>query len=179
MHPTAAAEKSDATKRAYRSDFEHFAGWCNSAGRTPLPGAAETVAAYLALLAEGGLKSSTIRRRCAGIAWAHRLEDLEPSDRGRAGEGRSAPEPPARGVARMTDRPPACKAPPQAQASPLSLVRLARFLFEPLRQFHVVGSNLAHRFLGVRVREGLGSGQDFVCACSQFAGDRQKVLIRH
>jgi site-specific recombinase XerD len=78
MHPTAAAEKSDATKRAYRSDFEHFAGWCNSAGRTPLPGAAETVAAYLALLAEGGLKSSTIRRRCAGIAWAHRLEDLEP-----------------------------------------------------------------------------------------------------
>jgi len=76
MAPAPAAEKSDATRRAYRSDFDHFAAWCNGAGREPLPATAETVAAYLASLADG-LKSSTINRRCAAIAYAHRLEGFE------------------------------------------------------------------------------------------------------
>jgi hypothetical protein len=41
MAPTPAAEKSDATWRAYRSDFDHFATWCNNAGRTPQPASVE------------------------------------------------------------------------------------------------------------------------------------------
>jgi hypothetical protein len=76
--PTPAAEKSDATRRAYRSDFSHFTTWCESAGRAPLPASPETVAAYLAHLADSGLKTSTIRRRCAAIAYVHRLKGLPP-----------------------------------------------------------------------------------------------------
>jgi hypothetical protein len=34
--------------------------------------------AYLASLADSGLKASTIRRHCAAIAYAHRLKGLEP-----------------------------------------------------------------------------------------------------
>jgi len=74
----ATAEKSDATRRAYRSDFNHFSTWCFSAGRTPLPGSPETVAAYLAHLADSGLKASTITRRCAAITYAHRLKGCPP-----------------------------------------------------------------------------------------------------
>jgi len=74
----ATAEKSDATRRAYGSDFNHFSTWCFSAGRTPLPGSPETVAAYLAHLADSGLKASTITRRCAAITYAHRLKGCPP-----------------------------------------------------------------------------------------------------
>jgi Phage integrase, N-terminal SAM-like domain len=74
----AAAEKSDATRRAYWSDFLHFAAWCEHAGREALPASIETAAAYLAALADGGLKASTITRRCAAIAYAHRLKGFEP-----------------------------------------------------------------------------------------------------
>jgi site-specific recombinase XerD len=77
MAQTDAADKSDATRRAYRSDFDHFAAWCKSAGRTPLPATAETIATYLASLADH-LKASTINRRCIAIAHAHRLKGLEP-----------------------------------------------------------------------------------------------------
>ena len=77
--PTPAAEKSDATRRAYRSDFSHFTTWCESAGRAPLPASPETVAAYLAYLADADrLKISTIRRRCAAIAYVHRLKGCPP-----------------------------------------------------------------------------------------------------
>jgi site-specific recombinase XerD len=80
MAPTDAAEKSEATRRAYRSDFDHFTAWCKSAGRTPLPATVETVANYLASLADH-LKASTIGRRCAAIAYAHRVKGLEPPTR--------------------------------------------------------------------------------------------------
>lgn len=69
----ARAEKSAATRRGYRSDWRHFETWCADVGLTPLPAAIETVAAYFAALADGGLKASTISRRCAAIAYAHRL----------------------------------------------------------------------------------------------------------
>jgi hypothetical protein len=36
------------------------------------------VAAYLAHLADAGLKASTITQRCAEIAYAHRRQGLEP-----------------------------------------------------------------------------------------------------
>jgi site-specific recombinase XerD len=75
MAPTDAADKSDATRRAYRSDFDHFAAWCRSAGRIPLPATSETIATYLASLADH-LKASTINRRCIAIAYAHRQANI-------------------------------------------------------------------------------------------------------
>jgi site-specific recombinase XerD len=69
----ARAEKADATRLAYRSDFRHFEAWCQGARRQAMPASTETCAAYFATLADAGLKASTIARRCAAICYAHRL----------------------------------------------------------------------------------------------------------
>jgi site-specific recombinase XerD len=74
----ARAEKAEATRRAYRADFAHFAAWCERASASALPASIETVAAYLASLADAGLRASTISRRKAAIGYAHRLKGLEP-----------------------------------------------------------------------------------------------------
>jgi site-specific recombinase XerD len=58
----AAAEKSDVTRRAYKSDFNHFRSWCEALGCTAPPASVGTVAAYLASLADVGLKASMITR---------------------------------------------------------------------------------------------------------------------
>ena len=75
------AEKADATRRAYASDWRHFSDWCwaqGADGVSPMPAAIPTVAAYLAYMADIGLKASTITRRTAAIRYAHRLQGLEP-----------------------------------------------------------------------------------------------------
>jgi hypothetical protein len=41
-------EKAAATRRAYRSDFRIFEGWCHGRGVSALPATAEAVAAFLA-----------------------------------------------------------------------------------------------------------------------------------
>jgi site-specific recombinase XerD len=69
----AKAEKADATRLAYGSDFRHFEAWCGGVNRQALPGSPETCAAYFATLADSGLKASTIARRAAAICYAHRL----------------------------------------------------------------------------------------------------------
>lgn len=74
----ALAEKSDNTRRAYRADFDDFSSWCALQGAAPLPASIEVTAAYLASLADRGLKASTITRRCAAIGYAHRLAGIEP-----------------------------------------------------------------------------------------------------
>ena len=74
----ALAEKSDATRKAYRSDFTIFAAWCRARGLEPLPAATDTVAAFLAAQATEGAKVSTIDRRAAAIRYAHRLAGHEP-----------------------------------------------------------------------------------------------------
>lgn len=66
------AETAGGTRRAYASDYRHFAAWCSRSGTIPVPAAIETVAAYLAHLAGSGLRVSTIDRRAAAIAYAHR-----------------------------------------------------------------------------------------------------------
>ncbi len=65
--------KSPATRRAYQSDWRHFEAWCAARGAVALPASIETCAAYLATLADLGLKVSTITRRVAAIGYAHRL----------------------------------------------------------------------------------------------------------
>src|SRR5438128_7491283 len=69
----ARSEKSAATRHAYAADFRDFEAWCKRHDATPLPASVETCAAYLAALADRGLKASTITRRAAAIGYAHRL----------------------------------------------------------------------------------------------------------
>jgi len=74
----ALAEKSAATRRAYKADFRIFAAWCGSRGASPMPATPDLVSAYLASLATAGAKASTIGRKAASIRYAHRLAGCEP-----------------------------------------------------------------------------------------------------
>lgn len=73
----AEAEKAAATRRAYRSDWRQFQGWCFGLKINSLPAAPSTVAAYLSHLADNGRSASTIARRLAAISYAHRLKGLD------------------------------------------------------------------------------------------------------
>lgn len=70
----AEAEKADNTRRAYRADWRDFHTWCETVKAASLPAQPATVAAYLAHLADSGRSVSTISRRLAAIAYAHRLK---------------------------------------------------------------------------------------------------------
>lgn len=72
------AAKADATRLAYGRDWRDFTTWCAARGAQPLPASIETIAAYFASLADRGRKASTISRRKAAIANAHRLAGHEP-----------------------------------------------------------------------------------------------------
>ena len=72
----AKAEKAPATRRAYKTDHGLFVAWCEAKGVSPLPVAAETVAAFLAAEAEAGKRPSTLGRRLAAIRYFHKLEGL-------------------------------------------------------------------------------------------------------
>ena len=69
----ARAEKAEATRRAYRTDFEIFRSWCLARGVSALPATPEAVAAFLAHEAERRVRPSTIGRRVAAIRYAHKL----------------------------------------------------------------------------------------------------------
>jgi site-specific recombinase XerD len=69
----ARAEKAEATRKAYRTDFALFQQWATHRGVSALPAAPEAVAAFLAAEAERGVKPATISRRVAAIRYAHRL----------------------------------------------------------------------------------------------------------
>ena len=77
-HGFALAEKADATRTAYRSDFAVFTAWCRARGLVWLPAATDTVAAFLAAQATAGAKASTIGRKAAAIRYAHKLAGHEP-----------------------------------------------------------------------------------------------------
>jgi site-specific recombinase XerD len=69
----ALAEKAAATRLAYRGDVKDFVKWCGSVDAEAIPATAATVAAYLAHLADRKRSVSTIQRRAAAIAYAHKL----------------------------------------------------------------------------------------------------------
>jgi site-specific recombinase XerD len=73
----ARAEKSDASRRAYRSDFHLFTRWCAARYLSPLPATPAALAAFLACEAQRGSKPSSITRRIAGIRHAHLLAGHE------------------------------------------------------------------------------------------------------
>jgi site-specific recombinase XerD len=106
----AAEEKSAATRRAYRSDWAQFSTWCESVKAISLPAAPATVAGYLAHLADSGLKASTIGRRLAAIAYAHKLKGLD------APTASEAVHAVLRGIRRTIGVAPVRKAPATAKA---------------------------------------------------------------
>lgn len=69
---------SDATLKAYRSDWRIFEAWCATKALVALPATPPTVAAFLANLADQGRARSTIGRRLAAIVFAHRAAGLAP-----------------------------------------------------------------------------------------------------
>ncbi len=84
----AQAARSDATLRAYRSDWADFAAWCGDRQLVAMPATPETVALYIASRAEAGpdgddgrptapLKVATLERRMAAISQAHKLAGVE------------------------------------------------------------------------------------------------------
>lgn len=68
----ATAAQAQNTTRAYASDWKQFTAWCERYELLGLPAPAAVIALYLTSLAKRGLAVSTIRRRAAAIARAHR-----------------------------------------------------------------------------------------------------------
>ncbi|MBX9579627.1 MAG: site-specific integrase [Gemmataceae bacterium] len=69
--------KAANTVRGYRADWADFAGWCEAYRRPALPAAPDTLAYYLADRSRE-LKVSTLQRRLAAVAEAHRAAGHEP-----------------------------------------------------------------------------------------------------
>ncbi|HEX4770473.1 MAG TPA: site-specific integrase [Bryobacteraceae bacterium] len=69
--------KAENTRKAYRYDLEHFAAFCAHQNVPALPASAATIAAYLASMADEGLKPATMSRRLAAISKAHAAAGLE------------------------------------------------------------------------------------------------------
>jgi integrase len=72
------ASRSENTRRAYRSAIARFTDWCAVHGRTALPAAPETVAAFLAAEARAELAVNTLRLRHAAIRYLHLLAGYPP-----------------------------------------------------------------------------------------------------
>ncbi len=68
----ARAARAPSTRRAYQSDWDIFAAWCDARGLESLPATPATVAVFLAAEADAGLKSATVGRRLAAIGHHHR-----------------------------------------------------------------------------------------------------------
>lgn len=64
--------RADETWRAYENDWRHFEAWCARAGATALPATPDTVAGYLADLAEDHAVA-TVERHCSSISQRHKL----------------------------------------------------------------------------------------------------------
>jgi site-specific recombinase XerD len=66
-----------ATIRAYRANFEAFITYCQLRNASPLPTSTETLTSYIAHLANGHLKSASIRIAVVAICAIHRLNRYE------------------------------------------------------------------------------------------------------
>jgi site-specific recombinase XerC len=77
-HNYARQSLSAATRTAYESDWRVFGGWCADRGVEASPASPASVAAFLAVQADQGLRPATIARRCAAIRHHHRLAGVDP-----------------------------------------------------------------------------------------------------
>ncbi len=78
--------KAENTIKGYHSDWKHFETWCRTRILEFLPANPETVALYIADLANSGYKVATLSRRLAAIGKAHQAagHDSPTSKRNRA-----------------------------------------------------------------------------------------------
>ncbi|SFO35013.1 Site-specific recombinase XerD [Pseudonocardia ammonioxydans] len=60
------------TRRAYSRQWAAFTDWCDLAGRTALPATPETLAEYVAQLADAGQAPTSIEQAIAAVRTAHR-----------------------------------------------------------------------------------------------------------
>ncbi len=72
----AGRSKSASTIRAYAAGWRDFLTFCEQRGTSALPASDQTVAAYLAAMADRGAKAATIARRLVVISQAHKAADL-------------------------------------------------------------------------------------------------------
>jgi integrase len=75
-HAYAGRSKSEATIRAYAAGWRDFLSFCEQQGAAALPATDQTVAAYLAHLADRQAKAATIARRLVVNSQAHKAADL-------------------------------------------------------------------------------------------------------
>lgn len=73
----AKSEKSDATQKAYISDFTIFSNWCQERLVTAIPATVETIAAYVADCREREIAASTLTRYLTSISQAHQLAGFD------------------------------------------------------------------------------------------------------
>ena len=71
----AAGARASATQRAYRSDWAHYARWCEAQGLEPLAASPTTLGLYLTAHAYS-LAPATLSRRVSAVAVAHRFAGL-------------------------------------------------------------------------------------------------------
>jgi site-specific recombinase XerD len=71
------ASKSPNTRRAYKSDWKAFTGWCRTWGFEALPARPEVVAMFVSHLAGSGKKVSSISRMLVSISQAHKFAGLD------------------------------------------------------------------------------------------------------
>jgi integrase len=70
--------RADNTRRAYRAAVARFCDWCAIHSQTALPASPETIAAFLAAEAGGGLAVNTLRLRHAALRYLHLLAGYPP-----------------------------------------------------------------------------------------------------
>ena len=84
------AASSANTRRAYASDWKHFASWCRRQGFALMPPDPQTIGLYITACASGAMSGdrkpnsvSTIERRLSSLAWnyAQRGQTLDRKDR--------------------------------------------------------------------------------------------------
>ncbi|MGY6633145.1 MAG: tyrosine-type recombinase/integrase [Alkalilacustris sp.] len=109
----ARAAASEATLRAYATDWAEFGRWCRRKGIDPLIPAPEVVGLYLSDLASGtagrARSVATLERRLAGLVWSYRQRGLTLDRQDRhiasilAGIRRTHGRPPKRKAAVLAD----------------------------------------------------------------------------
>lgn len=70
------AALSDSTLKAYRTAWNEFISWCEQHEQNPLPASPQTVASYLATIAQTQ-KASTIQKKLTAISQAHQAANVE------------------------------------------------------------------------------------------------------
>lgn len=72
-----AASRAPSTLRGYRHDWLEWCDWSANRGHAPLPARPDTLARFIAAVADAGAKPGTIGRKLSAIRYVHRLVGLD------------------------------------------------------------------------------------------------------